>query len=1049
MKIRDNFTRFNAKRALLGCTVLTAVFASSAVSAQDVEEIPEEAEGEAETDDVVVVTGSRLRRDEFSSTSPIQVIDPEIGELQGLFNTASLVQSSSVAAGSAQITAAISSNFVTAGGPGAATVSLRGLGPDRTLVLLNSKRAGPAGTRGEVNAFDLNVIPQSVIGNIEILKDGASSVYGSDAIAGVVNLITKKDFDGLELDGFYSQPFEEGGEETRASVTYGKTFSRGHFVVAVDYYRQRELERRDRKYLDCAEEYIFDPTTGERADLRDPRTTSEFNFTGPNGFACQDGVQGHTWGHIWLYDYSYYYSPNGSNVFGDPPGFVTEQGNPVTPNVMLFQFDYDGQLAALGLPTISPALDSAQITVPDGFFPIGYNRLTAGVTNLYNTIARKDTVVPKTERLTVYADAALELGAGAEAYIEFLANRRETSVDSSTQFWNFGGTNNLGVPEPVFGFLNSDPIVTPELTGAALISPTAYTDFADSFVRVDYMRVLGGVRGDFKTAGLFDGWSWDIYSQYSRNDGKYTFQQVLNDANSGVGDLRTGSCVGTTTPISNRPCIDIDYNDPLFLAGQQTPAQIAFLFDTETGNTLYTQTYVEGFTTGDVFELPAGTVRAGFGAVWRRDKINDVPGPITLANNVWGGGGAGVTTGSSKTKEVFGEVEIPVFEGFTANGGVRYTDTSTAGDDVTWKAGFNWTMTDWITLRGTWGTSFRAPALFELFLADQESFLSQRSVDPCINWGANLASGAITQQLADNCAAQGVPPNHGGGGVFATVITGGGLGVLKPETSTAKTIGIVLTPPMPSEDVTLELNVDYFNIEVNGEIAALGAAQIVFGCLTSDFFPDDPLCDQFTRGQLGAPSNIAEIRASFLNINSQRNNGLDFTARYQHDSLVAGWDLDVLAQFTHQLKDSVALFEGTTVSNNGEDGEPLWVGDVNILATKNDWTLFWGMDFVGKTSDEGDFLDANGTLCPTDSVHGQFCLDLIAESRLYHSVSVTKDFEAARITLGVANLFDLRPPRVSSSDVNGVEINTLGQMPFVSQYDLLGRRVFLNATVNF
>ena len=114
-------------------------------------------------DDAIVVTGSRIRRTEATSSAPLQIIDPTIGQRQGQTSTAELIQSSPIAAGSSQITAAISTNFITNGGPGSQTISLRGLGAERTLVLLNSKRAGPAGTRGGVSAFDLNVLPSSII----------------------------------------------------------------------------------------------------------------------------------------------------------------------------------------------------------------------------------------------------------------------------------------------------------------------------------------------------------------------------------------------------------------------------------------------------------------------------------------------------------------------------------------------------------------------------------------------------------------------------------------------------------------------------------------------------------------------------------------------------------------------------------------------------------------------------------------------------------------------------------------------------------------------
>jgi len=163
-------------------------------------------------DGAIIVTGSRIRKSEFNSPDPIQIINPDLGQKQGQNQLADLLQSSPVAAGSIQITSAISNSFVTNGGADAQTVSLRGLGAERTLVLLNGRRAGPAGVRGAVSSFDLNVLPLSVVKQVEVLKTGASSIYGSDAVAGVVNILTKTDTDGFEVGGFTSVPVHGGGE---------------------------------------------------------------------------------------------------------------------------------------------------------------------------------------------------------------------------------------------------------------------------------------------------------------------------------------------------------------------------------------------------------------------------------------------------------------------------------------------------------------------------------------------------------------------------------------------------------------------------------------------------------------------------------------------------------------------------------------------------------------------------------------------------------------------------------------------------------------------
>jgi iron complex outermembrane recepter protein len=280
------------------------------------QELPEEEPTQLET---VSVTGSRIRHDSYSASEPIDIVVPDTASAQGITSVSGMLQSTTVAAGSPQVTSATSSAFVQAGGVGAETLSLRGLGPNRTLVLLNGRRAGPAGVRGETSSFDFNVLPLSVIERVEILKDGASSIYGSDAVAGVVNVITKKD-DGATAEAFVGIPQDDGGEESRFNFSFGKGFERGRFRVTADYHLEEELARGDRDYFSCANQNIYDLQTGERADLVDPRTGE---------YHCNDLP----WGHVWIYNYQYLYTnENGGN------GNVPLRGG------TLVQFDYDEDL---------------------------------------------------------------------------------------------------------------------------------------------------------------------------------------------------------------------------------------------------------------------------------------------------------------------------------------------------------------------------------------------------------------------------------------------------------------------------------------------------------------------------------------------------------------------------------------------------------------------------------------------------------------------------------------------------------------------------------
>jgi iron complex outermembrane receptor protein len=489
----------------------------------------------------------------------------------------------------------------------------------------------------------------------------------------------------------------------------------------------------------------------------------------------------------------------------------------------------------------------------------------------------------------------------------------------------------------------------------------------------------------------------------------------------------------------------------------------AFLFGRERGTTIYKQLGGELSTTGTLFSLPAGDVSAAFGVTARRDSINDTPGEVTLADNSWGLTGAGITAGHSVTKEAFGELEIPLIHNtpliqqFTLSAAGRVTNfkatrsdglSDTDNGNWTYKLGMNWQVTDFLRFRASYGTSFRAPALFELFLADQSSFAQQRNIDPCIRYGTNVNA---SQQLKDNCAAAGIPANFNGGATSAQVFTGGGLGILEPETSTSKTASVILTPRFGFlPDTRISLAVDYFDIKVEGEISQLGAGNVVAGCYLSDFFPTDPLCSLFSRIPAGSVGqfSIAEVRDSYINVNSQRNRGIDVTANLSHNLGRFG-KLSLTGSMTWQLEDKIALFEGTEVSTNGEDGEPKYVGDFNLVWTlNNDWSFFYGLDVIGATSDREDYEAANNdSLCTQNSpFYGNFCVDVTAPARFYHAASVTKTLKNFDFTIGVNNIFNTKPPRVTT--ISG-EISTIGNSVFSSQYDYIGRRVFVHAKARF
>lgn len=995
----------------LAAAMLTALYPAGPAMAQA------DTASADESIEEVIVTGSRIRRDTFSSAAPMEVVLTEAASARGITDVASLLQTTTVAAGSPQVTSAISAagaaslgNTVN-GGLGTSTLSIRGLGPNRTLILLNGRRAGPSGVQGGVSSFDLNAIPMTAIERVEILKDGASSIYGSDAVAGVVNIITKKD-DGAEFDAFYSAPQETGGEQMRLSGSWGKTFERGRMRVTADYNKVDIMQRRDRDFFNCEEHFVFDPQTGQRADLIDPRTGS---------FLCDDLP----WGHVWVYDYAADVGDGTTNV-GPAP--------------FLLQYDFNGALAANGLPPLAAPANPNHMTAPAGWFPVSRgDALSESLIDSQHPLHGTQSLVPENEAMTFLLEAEYNITDNVTAYSEVLLNRRETVNVGYKQIWTYI----YNYDSADLGF-SSDPM-SAGWTGAQWLSPLSITDHADQEVTVDYMRFVAGLTGETET--FLEGWSWDLSFQYSRSDGDYTNDQVLSDALVGQY-FRTGSCAGTTTPISNRPCVDIQWLDPAFLAGDIPQEVKNYLFDVETGNTEYTQWSVEGFITGDLFDVPAGSVAAAVGFHYREDEILDTPGPITLASNAWQADAAGITAGEDTTYAFFGEIDIPLLadkplvEFLDFNASARFTDVDSFGSDTTYKVGMNWALTDSFRARSTFGTSFRAPALFELFLADQTSFTSARAADPCIAWGENVANGSISQRIADNCAADGIPPDHIAT-VGPTILTGGGAGLLTAETSEAFTFGIVWQPTFAD----LAISVDYFDILVEDEVDKIGGPEIVVGCYASPFFPNEPLCDQFDRSAADAPlpNAILTIRDSFINVAKQQVRGLDVAALWNRE-MPSGWGvLSVDTKWTFNFEDTSALFDATEEDLSGEAGRPEVVGNLNVTLDVNEWSFFYGMNYIGETDNFASF----GRNTVTSVTGEQVNIDLIADSVVYHSLSASYSFNnGLEARVGVANLLDEEPPRLTSLGTR-TEVDVLGEVAFYSQYDWLGRRYFLNLTMGF
>jgi|GEM_PF-5991596 len=235
----------------------------------------------------VHITGTRLQNKTFSGISPVVTINTDLEKLAGGLIATDLLQGSSMGASNFQINQQLAATgaggVVTSGGSGFSGLSLRGLGPQRTLIVLDGNRLAPSGTKGEVSSVDLSVLPSSAIERIELVKDGSSSIYGADAVAGVVNGITKKNYDGASFVLSSSTPEQNGGERYFVSGDFGKTFKKGWFSMAGEYSSDKSLRNNQRDFFTCSEDVLFFPDTGERADIKTSDGKFKCRNHNPNG----------------------------------------------------------------------------------------------------------------------------------------------------------------------------------------------------------------------------------------------------------------------------------------------------------------------------------------------------------------------------------------------------------------------------------------------------------------------------------------------------------------------------------------------------------------------------------------------------------------------------------------------------------------------------------------------------------------------------------------------------------------------------------------------
>lgn len=689
-------SRLSAKCSL---AALAAVLALPAVaSAQQVADdslASNAREGGEASADAIVVTGSRIARDGFKTATPVTIVGAEAINRQAATNIADVLNQ--LPAFRPQATPATTAIFI--GNAGANLADLRGIGAQRTLVLVDGRRFVPGTVAGSGNApgftVDLNMIPTALIARSEVVTGGASAAYGSDAVAGVVNLILDKDLTGVKLSG--QSGFSDRGDniEYSGSLATGTRFAegRGHVLFGGEYVKSKGVG-------DCYErswcgDYEYGPVGNPIPQVNGlPRQILLPNvrpsLASYNGLITAGPLAGTEFlpdGSTFQHDYGTYYGvpifQSGGSI--DPKhGFYDEfpLKSPVERYNLLGRLSYE-------------------------FSPV----LTAVLEASYGHI-KGTTIGAQTRNLgdiTIYRDNPFLPAA--------VAARMDAAAVTSFRFGRIG--NDLG--------------------------------HSYGSVERDTYRIVAGGNGE-----LGAGWKWDAYYQYGQTDYAQRGYNTRKNrefflATDAVRDLATGDivCRSTLTNPGNG-CA------PLNLFGENNFSAAAhdYAYGTVRQDTKLTQHVAAFNIQGDLFQLPGGALAVATGVEYRVEDVQGASDPDSAANNFYTSPGSGITGPATKVKEGYVEVAAPLasdvaFARFLElNGAVRLTDYSTSGSEVTWKLGAVWEPIEGVRLRATRSRDIRAPNFFELNNPVIASF--QFLVDPLGSGGSSLT--AVT--LSGNPALQ-------------------------------------------------------------------------------------------------------------------------------------------------------------------------------------------------------------------------------------------------------------------------------------------------------
>ncbi|OON64151.1 TonB-dependent receptor [Massilia sp. KIM] len=935
---------------------------------------------------VVQVTGSRIAAPGAESPSPLQVLSSADIAASGATNLQELLLQNPTMG-----TPAISrtnSNFSTASA-GVATVDLRNLGTSRTLVLLNGRRF-VAGIPGE-SAVDLNTIPTDFIERVELLTGGSSATYGSDAVAGVVNIITKRAFNGILLDAQMGETYEQGDDQKRkASLTFGTSSEDGgSFIMGhLGYSRQGAVMSRDRKFaaVDQQSKMTID---GDPAGAFVPVRPFYSSFAPQGRFFHDTG--------------SYTYDAAG--------------------NVIPFNTNGTNGQAATGFNRSA----FRAIAVPTERFLLattGELKLNDNHSAFFEGNYASTRVSTNIEPYPLGAEDIYP-ASGGQVPAEFMVGNSLVRNPIVPQYLydRISDTDGDGLRDYYF--------------------TRRMADFGNRTSRAerDTFRLATGLKGI-----VLDKFNYEVYGAYGQTKEAQSSSgqvNVLNFRNAleAIPDVDDLNGNGLTTDAICRDanaraqgCVPAN----VFGFNALSPEAVRYIAAPGSLETVTTQTLVGGSVNGDLWELPAGALSFATGFEWRKEESRATPDALTQAG-LNAGNAIPETLGDFSVKEVFVEARVPLLKdvafakALNFQGAFRAGDYSTVGRTNSWNAGLEWQPVNDVKFRATRALSTRAPNINELYQAPSQDFPTGIQ-DPC------LGVTATSQGTYDAAcrAAPGVAANIAANGSFTLNqsdiqgISGYNRGNpnLREEKGRSTTVGVVWTPRSIEALKRFTFTADYFKIKIADAIVGTDRQYALDQCYGGG---DQSFCNFITRrpAAVGANSSgsLEFIDTAVSNSGGLGTEGVDITAswndkvgpgrmnaRIAYTYVREGWDRPTPDAELNPFAGEIGAAKNKAIVNLGYQ----W-GDFNVQTS---------IGYIGKS-----YLD--------DQFQAQFDLPskaLGVGSRTYTDLQLTYALrKSTELYFGLDNVFDTKAPPI----ISGLPGNSTGTETDAGTYDAIGRRFYV------